>query len=923
VKKFDVYLDSRSVMRPSLLAILFAAMLPGIAAYSQPIVGVTNTLWRYYAQVEPPAADWALSSFDDSAWATGRGLFGHDTAVYPYPFNTLVPAPATGGPLTAYYRTRFQWTGSVTGLALVGTNHVDDGCVLYLNGVELCRFNMPGGPVDSSTLALLANPSGEPVSVQMAIPLDSLTNGNVNPLIPGENVIAVEVHQNTTSSSDHVYGLSLRAVHIFPCGIIQHPVSQVATACETATFTVVPHFECFTPWFQWFFVAPGGSQPVPIAGATQSTLVLTNVQPADIGSYFCQLTSVSGTIESQWASLEVHPNTNAPAIRYAYRDDNGYFHVLFARPIQMPGGENDPESWRVYQPSGSGTELTVTSARLTNDAEVVLQTAESTLPWATYAYATTREITPRCGEKALAAGATGYFGGMTRLIEVGDYQTWRYLDNGDDPGPGWQDLWFDDSYWKSGMQAFGTAASVNGFVVNSQLEVNYPGTNPAQRIPAYLFRLRLPVCDSFPYPGAIAQIMHDDGMILYLNGREVFRRGVADDQLASFGGSVQEPAITFQQPFFIDGTNFMPGRENVVAVLLKQANAQSSDAALGVRLSLIRGPGHVDWGPVIARQPESVRVVEGRRWSMQVVAGPCGPGTSHYQWYRNGVAIPGANFSTLTGIARATDAGVYYVVLNGFSFATSSNATLHVEPVTLSYRASWRYQTNSQDATLGSIGAPWFGTQFDDSSWPTGQAPFAREISPTTLARMPSPIATPLPAPEPNLQTLYFRTRVIVPEVPAGQTLVLCHTIDDGAAIYVDGQLAHRYNLTNALPIYSTNAAARNAPPDNDAQIVCTPLTLTQGEHLIAVEVHQANPDQSDVYFGLELRLATPPTDLAIKSNSVGNYFLQWTTDPFWDLMESTQITGPYSRVSGSGTSPYFLPPSSTNRFYRLLFHGR
>lgn len=910
-------------MRLLLIAAFVAATLtPGSAVFSQPIVGVTNTLWRYHAEVEPPAADWALPSFDDGTWPTGRGLFGQDTAAYPYPFNTVVLPTTMGGPLTAYYRTRFQWTGAVTSLALEGTNHVDDGCIVYLNGVELCRFNMPGGAVDSSTLALLANPGGEPVSVQMAIPLDRLTNGNANPLVIGENVLAVEVHQNHAASSDHVFGLSLRAMPVFPCGVVEHPASQVVTACETATFTVVPHFECFNPWFQWFFAAPG-SQPVPIAGATQSTLVLTNVQPADIGSYFCRLTSVSGTIESQWASLEVDPNTNAPAIRYAYRDDNGYFHVLFARPIQMPGGENDPESWRVYQPSGSGTELTVTSARLTNDTEVVLQTAEGTLPWVTYAYATAREITLHCGEKVLAAGVTGYFGGMTRLIEVGDYQTWRYLDNGDDPGAGWQDLWFDDSLWKSGMQAFGTAASVNGFVVNSQLEVNYPGTNPAQRIPTYLFRLRLPVCDTFPYLGAIAQIMHDDGMILYVNGREVFRRGVVDDQLASFGGSVQEPAITFQQPFFIDGTNFIPGRENVVAVLLKQANAQSSDAALGVRLSLIRGPGHVDWGPVIVRQPESVRVVEGRRWSMQVVAGPCGPGTSHYQWYRNGVAIPGANFPTLTGIAKASDAGAYYVVLNGFSFATSSNAIVQVDPVTLSYSASWKYQTNSQDTTLSGIGAPWFAPQFDDSNWPTGQAPFAREFTTTTIARLPTPIATPLPAPEPNLQTTYFRKRVTIPDVPAGQILMLCHTIDDGAAIYIDGQLVQRFNLTNSLPISFTNTTPGETPGDGDAQIVCTPLTISPGEHLIAVEVHQGQPVQSDVYFGLELRLATPPLDLAIKSSSPGKYFLQWTSDPFWDLMESTQITGPYSRASGSSISPYPLLPSSTNRFYQLLFHGR
>ena len=71
---------------------------------------------------------------------------------------------------------------------------VDDGAVLYLNGAEIFRQNMPAGPVNYSTAAI--TPIGDAgFANPIVVPASSL--------MQGMNVLAVEVHQVTpvTSSS--------------------------------------------------------------------------------------------------------------------------------------------------------------------------------------------------------------------------------------------------------------------------------------------------------------------------------------------------------------------------------------------------------------------------------------------------------------------------------------------------------------------------------------------------------------------------------------------------------------------------------------------------------------------------------------------------------------------------------------------------
>jgi len=167
------------------------------------LLAITNT-WKYNNTGTDLGTAWSQVSFNDSGWTnSGRGLFGtENSGVYPYPILTSIPAPnQTGGHITVYYRTHFQWTGGLTNFILVSTNYVDDGAVYYLNGAKVGSLRMPA-TVNYSTFATI-----QPTEGQTEI-LTFTTNNLVN----GDNLMAVEVHQSGTNSTDDVFGMQLSAV---------------------------------------------------------------------------------------------------------------------------------------------------------------------------------------------------------------------------------------------------------------------------------------------------------------------------------------------------------------------------------------------------------------------------------------------------------------------------------------------------------------------------------------------------------------------------------------------------------------------------------------------------------------------------------------------------------------------------------------
>jgi hypothetical protein len=154
-----------------------------------------GSVWKYLDDNSDQGTNWIVPSFDDSTWASGPAPlgFGDSMGRPEATTNSFGPDP-NNKYITTYYRQTFTATGisATTNYSL--TIERDDGAVVYLNGVEVGRFNMPAGIITKDTFASVnAQDDG---TAQFTV--------SVNPalLIEGPNVFAVEIHQDAVTSSD-------------------------------------------------------------------------------------------------------------------------------------------------------------------------------------------------------------------------------------------------------------------------------------------------------------------------------------------------------------------------------------------------------------------------------------------------------------------------------------------------------------------------------------------------------------------------------------------------------------------------------------------------------------------------------------------------------------------------------------------------
>ena len=177
----------------------------GLSATSAPVAVVvaprivpSGAGWRFLDDGSNQGTAWREPQFNDSGWSNGPAQLGFgdgDEA-------TLISRTnAAGGTnLTSYFRHRFQPVDVAVLTNLVLRVLRDDGALVYLNGLEVFRSNMPTGAVDYLTTAV-------------DVAEDNLFHAvHLNPslLLPGENVLAVEIHQVNATSSDVSFDLELR-----------------------------------------------------------------------------------------------------------------------------------------------------------------------------------------------------------------------------------------------------------------------------------------------------------------------------------------------------------------------------------------------------------------------------------------------------------------------------------------------------------------------------------------------------------------------------------------------------------------------------------------------------------------------------------------------------------------------------------------
>jgi hypothetical protein len=194
-------------------------------------VPVTETLvaagsvWRFWDRGAEPAAGWRGSGFDDGAWGSGAAPLG-----YGDPMSTVVGYGPDGANkyMTTYFRRSFSVSHGYASLSL--SLRRDDGAVVYVNGVEVARSNMPSGPVTFSTRASVAVAGADETTFQVMLVSA--------PLVSGVNVVAVEVHQVTGSSTDLGFDLVLTGTG--DTGPLQPTTTTTTTTTTTQPPTTAP-----------------------------------------------------------------------------------------------------------------------------------------------------------------------------------------------------------------------------------------------------------------------------------------------------------------------------------------------------------------------------------------------------------------------------------------------------------------------------------------------------------------------------------------------------------------------------------------------------------------------------------------------------------------------------------------------------------
>ena len=156
--------------------------------------------WKYEDSGKNLGTNWRGIEYDDAAWDSGPAPLGYGdddiATVIEYGTNEASKH------ITAYFRTEFEVPENSGDAKMRMSLRCDDAAIIYLNGREVIRYNLPARGVNFWTLAVKTiNYKQEKLFLDFAIDPAAVK--------PGRNVLAAEVHQRGRVSSDLIFDLKV------------------------------------------------------------------------------------------------------------------------------------------------------------------------------------------------------------------------------------------------------------------------------------------------------------------------------------------------------------------------------------------------------------------------------------------------------------------------------------------------------------------------------------------------------------------------------------------------------------------------------------------------------------------------------------------------------------------------------------------
>ena len=504
-------------------------------------------------------AEWRYNESDDLApgwednahglggnWSSGSGVFGWGDSP-PLPIGTGLSRPVFNNPyvVTYYFEREFSLTQSqIDNLARLEIEHLfDDGGVVYINGEEVFRNEMPAGVPDSETLS---TGTGDPdPSERTAISALSL--------VPGSNRVSVEVHQQGLGNSDVMFGLRMT--------LIEHAPEPSETR-DILLFNELSAFD-----------RPAGFR-----------LEITNVSGESVALDGYQIGfSEGGTFAFTGGSLEA-----------------GGFAVLDKDVLGFAPGDDD--RLFLYDPDGELVDARRVTGRLRGRAPTLegrwLYPSTETFGSENSFEFETDIVINEIMYHPRALPATADIPAVLEtatLVDFGD--VWRYNDG--DP-----DLPVD---WAAAAHAVGgdwqSAPAVIGRESSPLPEpISTPLTSYVHATITYYFEREFDITAQQLAALDSLEITHqiDDGAIFYINGVELeggrfnMDPGAIDPETLASPDVVDAALVpfTFSNPGLVVGTNR-------ISVEVHQSSAGSADLVFGLKLDL-----HETVSPFVPGQPQ-------------------------------------------------------------------------------------------------------------------------------------------------------------------------------------------------------------------------------------------------------------------------------------------------------------------------------
>ena len=226
-------------------------------------------------------------------------------------------------------------------------------------------------------------------------------------------------------------------------------------------------------------------------------------------------------------------------------------------------------------------------------------------------YFTTDGSDPRELGGTVSPTAQVFQGNTSTDLLIETASEWKYLDDGSDQGRLWRDVGFDDSSWSSGAAELGYGDG------DEATELGFGDDSDDKHATTY-FRKSFNVVDASEFSALSMRLLYDDGVAIYINGKEWYRSPnmSADMQFNEYTvGGVDTPSEDFQR---FDGlpAQLLEEGLNTIAVEIKQGDGGSSDISFdfeltGVKTSVSNPLFLTDSGHSVL----SSRIRSGSEWS--------------------------------------------------------------------------------------------------------------------------------------------------------------------------------------------------------------------------------------------------------------------------------------------------------------------